>query len=162
MNNIIKELKVNTSLTAKFFILNFRLASLYYTAGLKGKIFIINIILLKIIKLITGIDIPAKTKIGYGLVIYHPQNIVINQDSILGNNIVLKHNVTIGNKKDPATGKLVSPIIGNNVEFNPGVVVAGDVSIGDNCILGAGTIVVKTIPENSIAVGNPARVIKKR
>ena len=56
----------------------------------------------------------------------------------------------------------MSPIIGNNVEFNPGVVVAGDVSIGDNCILGAGTIVVKTIPENSIAVGNPARVIKKR
>ena len=48
MNEIIKELKANTSLTSRFFILNFRLASLYYTLGLRGKIFIINIILFKI------------------------------------------------------------------------------------------------------------------
>ncbi|OBU29444.1 hypothetical protein AYY23_06655 [Photobacterium kishitanii] len=74
---------------------------------------------------------------------------------------MLKHNVTIGNKVDAATGRHVSPIIGNNVELSPGVVVLGNVSIGDNSIIGAGAIVVKSIPKNSIAVGNPAIVIKE-
>ena len=52
-------------------------------------------------------------------------------------------------------------VVGNNVELSPGVVVLGNVSIGDNSIIGAGAIVVKSIPKNAIAVGNPAVVIKK-
>ena len=155
-----KELALNPGLTSKFFIVNFRLASLFYTPGIMKKIFIINVIILKLLKFICGLDISPKTKIGAGFILFHPQNIVINADSVLGDNVMLKHNVTIGNKVDPVTGQHVSPVIGNNVELSPGVVVLGNVSIGDNSIIGAGAIVVKSIPKNAIAVGNPAIVIK--
>ncbi|OBU17231.1 hypothetical protein AYY19_10990 [Photobacterium aquimaris] len=153
--------KNNSPLAAKFFMLNFHFASRYYTDGLRGKLFVINLIILKFFKFFCGLDIPARTTIGKGLMMYHPQNIVINKEVVIGDNVILKHNITIGNKIDKITGKYVSPVIGNNVELSPGVIILGDVVIGDNCIIGAGSIVTKSIPKNSIAVGNPAKVIKK-
>ena len=155
------ELSINSSLTAKLFIINFRLASLFYSSSLINKVFIVNVLFLKLLKFICGLDIPPRTKIGEGMILYHPQNIVINADSVLGRNVMLKHNVTIGNKIDSITGKHVSPVIGNNVELSTGVIVLGGISVGDNSIIGAGSIVVKNIPANSIAVGSPAKVIKK-
>lgn len=50
--------------------------------------------------------------------------------------------------------------VGNNVWFGAGVTVVPGVTIGDNCVIGAGSVVVKDIPSNSVAVGNPCRVIK--
>ncbi|WP_417883268.1 serine O-acetyltransferase [Vibrio rumoiensis] len=162
LNTIKKELAINPGLTSKLFIINFRLASLFYKKGLTTKIFIFNIFFLKLLKFFCGLDISPKTVIGEGLVLFHPQNIVINSDSVLGRNVMLKHNVTIGNKLDPVTGKHVSPTIGSNVELSPGVIIIGKVHIGDNSVIGAGGIVVKDIAANSIAVGNPAKVIKER
>lgn len=157
-----KELALNPGLTAKLFIINFRLASLFYRKGIFKKVFVVNVIFLKLLKFFCGLDISPKTKIGEGLVLFHPQNIVINGDSVLGENVMLKHNVTIGNKVDSVTGEHVSPVIGDNVELSPGVIILGKVHVGDNSIIGAGSIVVKDIAANSIAVGNPARVIKER
>lgn len=51
--------------------------------------------------------------------------------------------------------------VGNNVWIGAHVQVLPGVNIGDNCVIGAGSIVVKDIPANSVAVGNPCRVIKK-
>lgn len=51
--------------------------------------------------------------------------------------------------------------VGNNVWFGAGVIVCPGVSIGDNCVIGAGSVVTKDIPANSVAVGNPCRVIRK-
>ena len=51
--------------------------------------------------------------------------------------------------------------VGNNVWFGAGVTVCPGVTIGDNCVIGAGSVVVKDIPANSVAVGNPCRVIRK-
>ena len=51
--------------------------------------------------------------------------------------------------------------VGNNVWFGAGVTVCPGVSIGNNCVIGAGSVVIKDIPDNSVAVGNPCRVIKK-
>ncbi len=161
LNKIKSELAINSGFTTKLFILNYRLASLFYSKGLVGKIFVVNIFILKLFKFFCGLDIPARTKIGFGLVLYHPQNIVINSDSIIGDNVILKHNVTIGNKYDSKDKCYKSPVIGNNVELSSGVIVLGGISIGDNSIIGAGSIVVKNIPANSIAVRNPAKVIKK-
>ncbi len=161
LKTIKKEVALNPGLTSKLFIINFRLASLFYKKGLLKKIFIINVFILKFLKFFCGLDISPKTQIGEGLVLFHPQNIVINGDSVLGANVMLKHNVTIGNKVDAVTGKHVSPVIGNNVELSPGVIVLGNVEIGDNAVIGAGSIVVKNIAANTIAVGNPAKVIKE-
>ena len=50
--------------------------------------------------------------------------------------------------------------VGNNVWFGAGVLVCPGVTIGDNCVIGAGSVVVKDIPANSVAAGNPCRVIR--
>ena len=57
--------------------------------------------------------------------------------------------------------KFQSISVGNNVWFGAGVLVCPGVKIGDNCVIGAGSVVIKDIPENSLAVGNPCRVIRK-
>lgn len=66
----------------------------------------------------------------------------------------MSHNVTIGHKNGKA------PTIGNNVTVSPSCNIVGGIHIGDNVIVGIGSVVVKDVPANSIVAGNPARVIK--
>ena len=64
---------------------------------------------------------------------------------------------TIGNKIDGRNDLI--PTIGDHVTLGANVVIIGSVSIGNNVIIGAGTVVTKDVPDNTIIVGNPARVI---
>ena len=97
--------------------------------------------------------ISYQTKIGHGVGIAHPYSTVLNAESI-GSNFSCIQCTTIGKKGDKR------PIIGDNVSLGANVVIIGAVKIGNNVIIGAGSVVVKDIPDNSVAVGNPARVIK--
>jgi putative colanic acid biosynthesis acetyltransferase WcaB len=54
-----------------------------------------------------------------------------------------------------------SPRIGHNVDIGVNVTIIGDIEIGDNVIIGAGSVVTKNVPANSVMVGNPARLLKK-
>ena len=92
-------------------------------------------------------------QIGGGLLIQHGFSTIITAKSI-GRNAKIFQQVTIGFKGD----KL--PEIGDNVEICCGAKVLGRVKIGDNCIIGANAVVVSNIPDNSVAVGMPAKVIK--
>ena len=65
------------------------------------------------------------------------------------------HNVTLGDKKGGV------PTIGRNVELLPNAVIVGDVSIGNNCVIGPGAVVFKSVPDNCVVVGNPAYLLKK-
>lgn len=100
-----------------------------------------------------GIEIPEDTQIGTGFQVWHGSGLIINHQSIIGNNVLLRHCTTIGNK-GKGTGV---PIIGNNVEIGANSVIIGEISIGDNVIIGAGSVVTKSIPENCVAYGNPAK-----
>jgi putative colanic acid biosynthesis acetyltransferase WcaB len=95
------------------------------------------------------------------LVIHHGRAMVLNKNVIIGDNVTLKHNTTLGNKESVEGKDLGSPIIKNNVIIGPHSIIIGPIEIGENSIIGAGSVVVKSIPANSIAAGNPARVIKK-
>lgn len=53
------------------------------------------------------------------------------------------------------------PVIGDNVKICTGAIVCGDITIGNNVIIGAGSVVFKSIPDNCVVVGNPARIIKR-
>lgn len=102
-----------------------------------------------------GLLIPSNTRIGYGLYISHPLSIVINPSAIIGNNVSIGHYTTIGANHTRAA------YIGDNVYIAPSVSIIENINIGNNCTIGNGTIVVKSIKPNSVAVGNPAKVIKE-
>lgn len=98
-------------------------------------------------------QISKTTVIGGGFVFAHPYATIINAE-IIGDNFSCLHCTTLG-----ATSK-GRPIVGNNVSLGANVVIIGNVKIGNNVTIGAGSVVVKDIPDNSVAVGNPAKVIK--
>ena len=109
-----------------------------------------------IVQWVLGIDIPDTTYIGNGFVVYHGMGLVVNDKVKIGRNVTLRHNTTIGNAK---TGG-VCPIIEDNVNVGANCVIIGGITLGRNAIIGAGSVVISDIPSNSIAVGNPARVIR--
>lgn len=96
-------------------------------------------------------------KIGEGAYFAHPFASEFNAKSI-GKNFSCRHLTTLGNKQDGDNDN--RPVIGDNVTLGVNVTVIGNVKIGNNVIIGAGSVVVKDIPDNSVAVGNPAKVIK--
>lgn len=102
------------------------------------------------------IDIPIRTKIGYGLYIGHGMCMVINGGTIIGNNVNLSHFVSIG------TNNCTPAIIGDNVYVGPNVSIVEDVRIGKNATIGAGAVVTKDILENGTAVGVPAHIVNNK
>jgi len=112
----------------------------------------------KLIRIITGVQIPRGTTIGGGLFLPHFGNIVLNAHGQYGINLVVFQGVTVGAKGNYSLVKGV-PVIGNNVSISTNAIILGEVAIGDNTVIGAGAVVVKSIPKNSIAVGNPAKII---
>lgn len=108
-----------------------------------------------------GVELPWKTKIGKGLLVYHGQATVINDGTVIGQNCTIRHCTTIGNKQLADGTYSKSPVIGNNVDIGSNVCIIGDIRIGDNVSIGAGSVVVKDVLPNSVVVGNPARPVKK-
>jgi serine O-acetyltransferase len=99
--------------------------------------------------------IDVTCKIAGGLQLAHPYSSILNADSI-GKNVYVNHLVTVGEKE----GK--RPTIGDNVQLHAGSMVLGGIAIGNNAVIGAGTVVVKNVPENATVVGNPARIIESK
>ena len=107
----------------------------------------------------TGVEIHPGATIGKGLVIDHGAGVVIGETAEIGDNCTLYQGVTLG-----GTGKDVGkrhPTLGNGVLVGAGAKVLGPFTIADGSKVAAGAVVLKEIPENSTAVGIPARVVKR-
>jgi len=104
-----------------------------------------------------GIEIPYNTDIGDGLYIGHYGGIVVSHKARIGRNCNINHSVTIGESfggKNPGT-----PTIGDNVYLGPGSTIIGNITIGNNVMVGANAVVTNSFPDNAVIVGVPARII---
>ncbi len=95
-----------------------------------------------------GIQISAESQIGEGFVIFHYGGIFVGEDTVIGKNVSISHNVTIGRSGE---GKLRGvPIIGDNVYIAPGANVSGKIRLGNNVKIGANAVVHRDISDNTL------------
>jgi len=107
----------------------------------------------------TGIEIHPGAQIGKGFFIDHGNGVIIGETTIIGDNVTMYQGVTLG-----GTGKEHGkrhPTVGNNVMISAGAKVLGSFKIGDNSKIGAGSVVLSEVPENSTVVGVPGRVVRR-
>ena len=104
-------------------------------------------------------DIPAKVEIGKGLRIEHIGGIVINSEAKLGENITLLNGVLIGAQN--RGNKKGFPTIGNYVWIGTNAIIVGNIHIGNNVLIAPGAYVNFDVPDNSIVLGNPGRIIER-
>ncbi len=97
---------------------------------------------------VLSIDIPVSTRIGRNVRIFHGFGLVIHPNAVLGDNVVLRHGVTIGALEGDANAK--APLLGDSVDVGAGALILGDISIGSFARIGAGAIVIADVPERAI------------
>jgi serine O-acetyltransferase len=111
----------------------------------------------QVARFLTGIEIHPGAKIGRRLFIDHGVGVVIGETAIVGNDVTLYQGVTLG-----GTGKEHGkrhPTIEDEVVIGGGAKVLGNITVGRNCRIGAGSVVLRNVPENSTVVGVPGHII---
>jgi len=111
----------------------------------------------QVARFLTGIEIHPGAKIGRRLFIDHGLGVVIGETAIVGDDVTLYQGVTLG-----GTGKEHGkrhPTIEDNVVIGGGAKVLGNITVGRNCRIGAGSVVLRSVPEHSTVVGVPGHII---
>jgi serine O-acetyltransferase len=105
-----------------------------------------------------GIELPYSARVGRRVVIEHQSGIVIHGDAEIGDDCIIRQDVTIGNRRSDRP--LDAPRLGNRVSVGAGAKVLGAIHIGDGAQIGANAVVCDDVPAGAVAVGVPARVLK--
>ncbi len=108
---------------------------------------------------LTGIEIHPAAMLGPGLFIDHGMGVVIGETSEVGENVTLLQGVTLGGTSLRREKR--HPTLGNNVVVGAGAKIIGAIRIGEGSRIGAGSVVVREVPPNSVVVGVPGRVTYK-
>ncbi|HII99941.1 MAG TPA: serine O-acetyltransferase [Candidatus Methanomethylophilaceae archaeon] len=109
--------------------------------------------------ILTGADIHPGAIIGKGVFIDHAVGVVIGETTIIGDNVCIYQGVTLGGVSSEK-GKR-HPTIEDNVVIGADATILGNITIGHNTRIGAGSVVLKDVPPNSTVVGVPGKVIKR-
>lgn len=136
----------------------YRINNGIYTSNLpssiKKIILVPGVFFQKIIEIITGISIPYSAQIGREFYIGHFGGIIINSKAVIGDNCNIAQGVTIG--VSGKAGNRGIPRIGNNVFIGANSVIAGPISVGDNSVIAANSLVTKDVLPNITVMGVPA------
>jgi serine O-acetyltransferase len=108
--------------------------------------------------IVSGADIPLNTYLlGGGLLLPHPQGVVIHPEARIGPNCLLLQQVTIGTGPRPGL-----PALGGHVDVGAGAKILGGVVIGEHAVIGANAVVIADVPAHAVAVGVPATIAHQR
>ncbi len=124
------------------------------------KIPLIPRIISNISRFFTGIEIHPNARIGRRFFIDHGMGVVIGATTIIGDDVLLYQGVTLGGTGNEH-GKR-HPTLHDNIVVGSGAKILGNIEIGSNSRIGAGSVVVDSVPENSTVVGVPGRIVRQK
>jgi len=109
-----------------------------------------------VLRVVLHLEIPLR-HFERGLRLVHPYNVIIHPDATVGDDVVIYHNVTLAIVK---TGRRKGvPSVGNGVTIYPNAILVGGVVVGDNAIIGPGSVVTCDVSPGATVAGNPARPV---
>jgi serine O-acetyltransferase len=111
----------------------------------------------KLIEIVTGISLPPQCEMGEGLYIGHYGSIIVSPPSRVGHNCSLAQNVTVGVAGSGENRG--APVIGNRVFIGAHAIIVGRITVGDDAVICAGSVVTRSVPARAMVMGNPARVV---
>jgi putative colanic acid biosynthesis acetyltransferase WcaB len=161
--NIFQDLKANRNNPKGILVLTlFRLAHLLRLNIVTFILFLPYFIFYRVfVEWLLCIELPWKTRVGPGFRIDHGQALIINDGTMFGAACTVRNSTTIGNKRLKDGTYSRAPIFGDRVDIGANAVIIGPITIGDDCAIGAGAVVLKDVPAGHVAVGNPARIIAR-
>ena len=166
MSHVFQDWAANSgNIKGRFVLAFFRLAQLFARCGKRSPVWWLGLPVMiayrLLVEYVMCIELRAGTQVGRGLILEHGFSLVVNDQTVIGANVHLRHCITIGCVKLPDGSQGPSPIIEDGVEIGANVCVIGGFRVGRNSKIGAGSVVIKDVPPNVVVLGNPARVIKR-
>lgn len=140
----------------------YRYGNWRYTIGnrwLRKPFSLLYHIMYKWIQIVTGVELPCEAVLGKNFVIEHFGGIIVSGYAVFGDDCIIRQGVTIGLRH---IDHVVAPKIGNRVNIGAGAKILGPITIGNNVDIGANAVVIKDVPDNSIAIGVPAKILPKK
>jgi serine O-acetyltransferase len=143
-------------------LLQYRIASSVYRSSLppriKQPVLVPLYLWRKAVEVTTGISLPHTATIGAGLYLNHFGNIILNNDARVGEDCDISQGVTVGvSGRGDRRG---TPKIGDRVYVGPNAVIAGKISVGDNAMVSANSLVLSDVPRRAVVRGVPAVVVR--
>lgn len=126
----------------------------------KKNFFLLASIVSHISRFLTGIEIHPGAKIGKRVFIDHGMGVVIGETAIIGNGCLLYKGVVLGGV-NLSKGKR-HPTLGENVVVGTNAIILGNIKIGNNAKIAAGSVVLKSVPHHSTVVGIPGKIVKTK
>jgi serine O-acetyltransferase len=114
--------------------------------------------LANVVKVVTGVEIHPAAQIGRGLFIDHGAGVVIGETAEVGDDVTIYQGATLGGTGF-ARGKR-HPTVGDEVMIGSGAKLLGPIEVGARCKIGANSVVIHDVPENSTVVGNPGHPVR--
>jgi serine acetyltransferase len=132
-------------------VVSYRLASAARAAGARSpvaKVAVVPVLVAYrvLVEWVLGVELPPQVEAGPGLRIRHGQGLVVNPGVVLGADVMLRQNVTIGNIRRGPGETTACPVVEDGAEFGAGAVVVGAIRIGAGALVGANAVVTRDVP----------------